>query len=119
MEITARDVLEITWRFLVLGLLVVATGVVFQNCSADEVTVQQTDSVDIGSDGPVLPDGCVDFGDYIQCGYFDDYDDSVVVHRGAMIKVYRVTDDEAGVVCWISDDGSMDCLPIEQTRLDR
>lgn len=33
-------------------------------------------------------------------------------------QVRRVVDEEAGVVCWVTQ-GDIDCLPIEQTKLKK
>ena len=94
----------------ILILILTAIFVVARCCRKDEVAVQQTGNVDIGSDVITMGGPGV-----------TDLPDTTVVHRGALTTVYRVADDEAGVVCWIYrgyEKGGIDCLPIEQTRLD-
>lgn len=34
-------------------------------------------------------------------------------------RVVRFIDEEAGIVCWVYGNYSIDCLPINQTRLDK
>ena len=49
-------------------------------------------------------------------------DNAVKIFSGALNDVYRVEDAEAGVICWVyngHDKGGIDCLPIEQTRLEK
>jgi hypothetical protein len=33
--------------------------------------------------------------------------------------VYRITDEEAGVVCWLHNHNGISCLPISQTNLEK
>lgn len=42
------------------------------------------------------------------------------VFHDVFTRVFRVTDKEAGVVCWLvtrSHGAGIDCLPIEQTKI--
>jgi hypothetical protein len=40
------------------------------------------------------------------------------IHSESSEEVYRVIDDEAGVVCWVFDgsSGGISCLPLDQVR---
>lgn len=46
------------------------------------------------------------------------YKNATTETSGLPSYVHRYVDEEAGVVCWVYMDG-IDCLPIEQTRLEQ
>lgn len=99
----------------ILILILTAIFVVARCCRKDEVAVQQTGNVDI-TDGPVV------YSDTGAIEVIIDNSDFTIVSTTAFGGVFRIVDDDAGVVCWIylgGDPGGISCLPIEQTRLDR
>ena len=86
--------LEIVTTFTVLVLVALIVVLFYRGCKADkenEIVVQRTGT-------------------------------TVKIYEGSLTTVSRVEDAKAGVVCWVYsgyERGGIDCLPIEQTRLDR
>ena len=98
-----------------LMLILTTIFIVARCCRKDEVVVQPTGNVDI-TDGPVV------YSDTGAIEVIIDNSDFTIVSTTAFGGVFRIVDDDAGVVCWIylgGDPGGISCLPIEQTRLDR
>lgn len=55
---------------------------------------------------------------FLLCGCVFDNDKNKVENTP---NIYRYTDADAGVVCWVFDAyyrGGIDCMPIDQTLLD-